>query len=100
MSDREAEILEGTVALLRKHLSPSRIIHFGSRARNINGKHSDFDFAVDCRVPEISIQREIKEDIEGISGLYKVDVVYMPSVDDAFKDIILKTGKVVYERGD
>ncbi len=98
MSDREAEILKGATRSLISYLNPSKIILFGSRAKETNRDHSDFDFAVDCKKPQISVQREINKDIEKISGLYKVDVVYMSSIEEEFKNIILKTGKVIYER--
>ncbi|ODS31635.1 MAG: hypothetical protein SCARUB_03241 [Candidatus Scalindua rubra] len=40
----------------------------------------------------------MKEDIEGVSGLYNVDVVFLQSVDKVFRDIVLKTGRIIYER--
>jgi predicted nucleotidyltransferase len=98
MKNREAEVLKESITVLKKHLNPSKIILFGSRAKDNSDKNADFDLAVDCPKPEISVQRKIDEDIEGISGLYKIDIVYMPSIDEEFKDIVLKTGKVVYER--
>lgn len=99
MNNREGEILERVKRILIKYLNPSQIILFGSRAANRNSEHADFDFAVDCARPKISIQREINEEVEKISGLYKVDVIYLGSVDKEFREIVLKTGKVVYERG-
>lgn len=98
MNSRETKILIKSVEILKKKLKPAKVILFGSRAKSAKSSHADFDFAVDCKKPGISMQREINEEIEGISGLYKVDIVYMPSVDKEFKDIIIKTGKVVYER--
>ena len=98
MDKREKEILEGSVEVLRKYLNPSKIILFGSRAKGNKDRHADFDFAVDSKRPHISVQRKIREDIERTSGLYKVDIVYMLSVDEEFKDIIVKTGQVIYER--
>jgi len=44
------------------------------------------------------LERKIKEEIEEIAGLYKVDLVFLNAVDKSFKDIILKTGRVVYGR--
>ena len=99
MTERENEVLRQTVERLKKYLAPSQIILFGSRAKkNSNNNHADFDFAVDSKKPEISMQRELKEAIDEVRGLYKVDIVYMPSVDEEFKKIIMKTGRVVYER--
>ena len=96
--DREAEIIKKTVEILKNHCNPSKIILFGSRAQGKNHCHADFDFAVDVKKPSISIQREIGDALDKISGLYKVDIVYLLSIDKEFKNIILQTGKVLYER--
>lgn len=97
-AERTEEILNGIVGILKKHLEPSKIILFGSRAKICNDAHADFDFAVDVKRPAISEERKMNEDIEKIRGLYKVDIVYMPLVDKDFRGIIIKTGKVLYER--
>lgn len=98
MERRHKEIVTGVVDILVKKLNPSRILLFGSRIKGNNGKHADFDIAVDSGTPTVSLQRSINEEVESIAGLYKVDVVYLKSVDKKFKDIILKTGKVIYEK--
>lgn len=53
---------------------------------------------MDSPKPELRTQREILEAIEEFSGLYKVDVIYLGHVDPEFRGIILKTGKVIYEK--
>lgn len=96
--NRADKILVEITEILKKNFNPSKIILFGSRAKNINDPHADFDIAVSTERPSISKERKIKEEIEKVSGLYKVDIVYISSVDKEFKDIIIKTGKVLYER--
>ena len=98
MDKRSNEIVKGVVGILREFLKPLRIIIFGSRAKGNNIGQSDFDFAVDCPRPYISVEREMKEQIEKISGLYGVDIVYLCSVDKDFRQIILKTGRLIYEK--
>lgn len=98
MEKRHKEIIAGVTSILKKILSPSKILLFGSRVKENNCKHADFDFAVNSARPSVSLQRSINEEIETIAGLYKVDIVYLKSVDKEFKNIILKTGRVVYER--
>ncbi len=100
MNKRHDEIVKDVADVLRKFLNPPRIIIFGSRAKGNNGGHSDFDFAVDCPRPSISIERQMNEQVEKISGLYGVDIVYLGSVDKDFRQIILKTGRPIYERRD
>lgn len=97
---RENEILNKVVEILKKYISPNKIILFGSRAKQRFCRHSDFDIAVDKEKLDIRTERTINEEIEKISGLYKVDIVFLNSVDNSFKNIILKTGEIIYERRD
>ncbi|PIX16566.1 MAG: nucleotidyltransferase domain-containing protein [Elusimicrobia bacterium CG_4_10_14_3_um_filter_49_12_50_7] len=96
---REEQILNDAAEILKKELNPEKIILFGSRAKGGNSKHADFDFAVDVKSPDITKKRKLEEKLDEIAGLYKIDVVYLKSVEDDFRDIVLKTGKIVYERG-
>lgn len=97
MNARHEEIVSSVTDILKRRLNPSKIILFGSRAKGISSRHADFDFALDCPKPSLSVERKIKEEIDQASGLYKVDIVYLDSVDEEFKKIIFKTGKVIYE---
>lgn len=98
IQQREVKILETIVSILKKYLSPGKIILFGSRGKGKFYRNSDFDIAVDKERPDIRIQRRISEEIDNIAGLYKVDIVYLENVDETFKDLIIRTGKVIYER--
>ena len=98
MTPRETEILNNVVGILKKYLSPGKIILFGSRAKQDSPKNSDFDLAVDKEKLDIRDERKIREEIEKVSGLYKVDIVFLKSVDPKFRNIVLKTGRLVYER--
>lgn len=98
MNKREQEITEHVIEILKKYLDPKQIILFGSRAKKNNTENADFDFAVEADKPDITLQRKINTAIEKVSGLYSVDIVFLPSVDKAFRNIIIKTGQVLYER--
>ncbi|MEW6482656.1 MAG: nucleotidyltransferase domain-containing protein [bacterium] len=98
MTPREVKILENIIGILKKYFKPEKIILFGSKAKSDFAKNSDFDLAIDKERPNIRIRRKLQEEIEEISGLYKVDIVYLNSVSLAFKEIILKTGRIIYER--
>jgi uncharacterized protein len=95
---RAIKIIEQTIKVINKALGPSRIFLFGSRAKGTNDGCADFDIAVEGKRPNIEVERKISEEVEKISGLYKVDIVYTENVDADFKDIIYKTGKVIHER--
>lgn len=100
MSQRENEILEKVEELLIEFYDPKRIILFGSRAKGKNKLGSDFDFAVDTEtIPNKEKLFSFRNEIDNISGLYKIDVVFLSDVDEEFKQIILKTGIVIYEKG-
>lgn len=100
VSFREKEILEGVSEILQRHLVPNQIILFGSRGKGKSHQGADFDFAVDENRPPTREERMIFEEIDPIAGLYKVDIVYLKQVDPVFKELIIKTGKVIYERRD
>jgi uncharacterized protein len=97
-SKREEIIMIETLGILKRYINPGRIVLFGSRAKGTNTLGSDFDFAVDTKKPQLKIIRKITEEIDKMCGLYSIDIVYLKSVDDGFKNLILKQGKVVYER--
>lgn len=98
MTRREKEITEAAVRVLNQYLQPHRIILFGSRAKGKSQKGSDFDFAVDQSRPDIDIERRIRDGLEDALGLHDFDIVYLEDADEDFKNIVLKTGKVIYER--
>ena len=97
MTARENEVLETALSILKKELDPRRIILFGSRAEGRHKPGSDFDLAVDVPKPADRSYR-ILETVNDSVGLYTVDVVYLPNVEPGFRNLILKTGKVIYER--
>jgi len=98
MNKRELQITKDVVNILKQSFDPSKIIIFGSRAKKSNNGHADFDFAVEGRKPSLSVERKINRKIEKVSGLYKIDIVYTDSVDEEFRKLIFKTGKVLHER--
>lgn len=95
---REHEIQNGVVRILVERLSPKKIILFGSRGKGKFTGNPDFDFAVDIEKPNLRTERLIHDEIEKIAGLYKIDIIYLPSVDEDFRDLVRETGKVLYER--
>ena len=95
---REESIIDDVVSLIRKDIRPNRILLFGSRAEGKHNPGSDFDIALDGKKISVRKMRELREKLDEVSGLHKVDIVFLESVDKEFKDIILKRGKILYER--
>lgn len=97
-TEREREIQEGVAAILSSRLRSGKIILFGSRSKKHFSPHSDFDFAVDANRPDPKTERMMREEIEKIAGLYRVDVTYLRSVDEEFRDLVLRTGTIIDEK--
>jgi CRISPR-associated protein Cmr1 len=95
---REKEVLEKTVNIIKENLNPGKIIMFGSRAKGKSNYYSDFDLALDLKRPDIRSRRLLKEKIDDAVGLYGIDIVFLNSVDKKFRDLVLETGKVIYEK--
>jgi len=90
--------LDNILNILVNGHQPTRIILFGSRANNRNKNFSDYDIAIDLERTTLRQKRKVLEQIDEIIGLHKIDLVYLNEVEEAFRKIILKTGKIIYER--
>jgi len=91
-------ILNRLIKIIIEDLHPEKIILFGSRGKGNYNYNSDYDLAVDTKKTEFREKRIIKEKLNDIAGLHTVDVVFINEVDKGFRDIVLQTSKVVYEK--
>ncbi|MEO8398412.1 MAG: nucleotidyltransferase domain-containing protein [Ignavibacteriaceae bacterium] len=94
MSD---ERLNNIVKIIVNEISPDKLILFGSRGKNTALFNSDYDIAIDSKTTTITEKRKLKEKLEKVMGLYKIDLIFLKEIDADFKSIILKTGKTLYE---
>ena len=94
----EKYLLDEIVKVVTEFLNPERIILFGSRAKGTKEKYSDFDIAVEGAIMDIRTERKIKEILDDKLKAYTVEIVNLDSVDSRFREIVLKTGRVLYER--
>jgi predicted nucleotidyltransferase len=90
--------LNNIIRILVDELNPDRLVLFGSRGKGKSFPNSDYDIAVDAQKIEFRKKRILKGKLEDILGLHKLDLVFLNEVEKKFKDIILKTGRVIYER--
>ena len=90
--------LDNIVNILVEELNPERLILFGSRGKGNSFPNSDYDIAIDTKRIEFRRKRILKDKLEVILGLYKLDLVFLNEVEKKFREIILKTGRVIYER--
>jgi predicted nucleotidyltransferase len=86
------------IKLIINEYNPKKVILFGSRSKGTNSFNSDFDLAIDSNKIDFRTKRKFHEKIENIIGLHKIDMVYLNEIEESFRKIILKTGKILYER--
>jgi len=92
-------ILNKIVRLLIDEVNPTKLILFGSRSKGNARRGSDIDVAVEGgKSLSHREERKLKEKIEEISGIYFVDIVFLEKTSADFKNMIRKTGKVIYEK--
>ncbi len=89
--------LNKIVEILVNEIKPEKLILFGSRGKGNASFNSDYDIAIDSELMNITEKRKLKENIDEIIGLYKIDLIFLREIDSDFKNIILKTGKIIYE---
>ena len=77
---------------------PRKVILFGSRGKQTHQANSDYDLAIETNKNDFRQRRIVKDRINEIIGLHKIDLVILNEVDSGFRKIIINTGKVIYER--
>jgi predicted nucleotidyltransferase len=90
--------LHTILKLIIKEYNPKKVILFGSRGKGTNNFNSDYDIAIDSTKVDFRTKRKFSERIDEYIGLHKIDIVYLSEVEKSFRNIILKTGRVIYER--
>lgn len=94
MNINKAEIIKEVVKIILKHAEPSRIYLFGSFAAGEADSGSDIDIAFeDENFTKIYL---IKNDIEELNTLVKIDVINLFNADKRFIERVKSTGKVLY----
>jgi predicted nucleotidyltransferase len=96
--ESEQKILMDIVALVRDFLNPRRIIIFGSRISGRGREYSDFDIAVEGAEMNIRNERLLKDALDDKLGIITVDLINLDKVDSKFKQLVLQTGRVIYEQ--
>lgn len=90
-------ILNRLIKVIVEDLRPKKIILFGSRGKGTFSYNSDYDLAIDTKKIEFRKRRILKEKLNDMAGLHSIDIVFIKEVDKGFSDIILQTGKVIYD---
>jgi predicted nucleotidyltransferase len=88
------QILQALVASPCKHVTPERVILFGSRTQQRFEQMSDIDVAVDCR--EEFIPTDLID--EETPTLLDIDIVSLRFVSERLRNEVSKEGIVLYEK--
>jgi len=79
--------------------NPERVILFGSRAKGTFHTGSDIDIAVKGgKALSFREKRKLKEKLEHLAGLYTVDLLFYEEIGENLKEIIDRTGVVLWRR--
>lgn len=97
-SEKTRHLINEITDVIRTYLNPNKIFLFGSRAIGRGKQYSDFDIAVEGAEMDIRKERLIKEALDQKLGIFSVDLIDLDHVDADFRELVLKTGKVLYEQ--
>jgi predicted nucleotidyltransferase len=93
----EDKKLDNIVKIIADEIHPKKLLLFGSRSKGKFQYNSDYDIAIDSNLLNLKEKRELREKLESVTGLHKIDLVFLTEIDIGFKNIIEKTGIVIYE---
>ncbi len=88
------EIIKKVTAIILEHAKPERIYLYGSHVTGDAIPTSDIDIAFDDR--DFKSTYLIKEEVEKISTLLKIDIVNIARAEERFRKRVIATGKVLY----
>ena len=88
-----AEIIRTITELVH----PEQIILFGSRARGVAHRYSDYDIAMAGVDMDHRAERRLKEALDDRLGIFTVDLIDIDKVDREFRELIVQNGVVIYE---
>ncbi len=91
-------ILYRLIKVIVENLHPKKIILSGSCGNGNYNYNSDYDLAIDTKKIKFRKKRILNGKLNDMAGLHNIDIIFIKEVDKGFRNIILQTGKVVYER--
>jgi len=92
----DTKIVDAVRAIVLKHVAPTRIYLFGSRVTGDAKPESDYDFAFDAPDADLLALEKIREELDELHTLYRIDVANVAKADSRFANRVRTTGLVVY----
>lgn len=101
MNITKEELKKEIVKAFEKHLKTPhyKVFFFGSRVNGKADERSDIDIGIEAgeEIP-VSAFFDIKEDLDNLPILQKIDLVDFAKVSAGFKKVALENTEVIYER--
>lgn len=88
------EIIKEVTKIILKHAKPERIYLYGSQVTGDSTPTSDIDIAFFDE--DFKSAYLIKEEVEELSTLLKIDVTNLAYTEERFRKRVMSTGKVLY----
>jgi len=92
----DPKIVAAVREIILKYAQPSRIYLFGSRATGDAKPESDYDFAMDAPTADSKALQSIRDELEELHTLYRIDVANIASADNRFSNRVRDTGLVIF----
>jgi predicted nucleotidyltransferase len=94
----DCEIKENIINIIKHYLPDSKIMLFGSRAKDINRENSDYDISIiwNKKIP-LNIYFSIQEELDELKTLKTIDLVDFQNFDTDFQEIVMKEGLLLYD---
>ena len=92
----DPKIISSVREIIVKHASPTRIYLFGSRVTGDAKAESDYDFAFDAPDADAGALQSMRDDVDQLHTLYRIDVANIARADSRFANRVRDTGLVIY----
>jgi nucleotidyltransferase substrate binding protein (TIGR01987 family) len=92
----DPKIISAVRDIILKHASPTRIYLFGSRVTGDAKTESDYDFAFDAPESDAGALQSMRDDVDQLHTLYRIDVANIARADSRFANRVKDTGLVIY----
>lgn len=92
----DPKIVNAVREIILRHASPTRIYLFGSRVTGDANAESDYDFAFDAPEADAASLQSMRNDLDQLHTLYRIDVANIARTDDRFANRVRDTGLVIY----
>jgi nucleotidyltransferase substrate binding protein (TIGR01987 family) len=92
----DPQFVKAVLAIVLKHAKPERVYLFGSRVSGEAKPESDYDFAFDAPDPDDKALRAIRDELEDLPTLVRIDIANIAKSEPRFANRVRDTGLVLY----